>query len=333
MSELITHKTRTLRFYAAGGTAINLLRAYIENRPQDLTLLADEKYSYIDTSIANLTNVKAEDVYRLQGVDGSGKDRPKNAAAIVDALPDILLNHPAADFNIVIFSAAGGTGSVAGPLMLENLLKEGKNACAIVVGSHDSLKATTNTIGTLQGLEGAVGRLERPVVMHYKENDLDQPHSTNNTSLLGVMQTLSMLVSGKNAHLDSADVNNLFNYHTVTHHQPALAMLDVYGEAAPLLEASKAKRPIALAALLRTSEEVVPRINPDYDTVGYLPEGVKPAPEHSFYYVVSTTALDGVFTELNSKRDLAEKQKQVTSKPTSLLGKGVEADKKSGLVF
>jgi len=330
MSDLIAARTRTLRFIACGGTAINLLRNYRDNKPKDSDALSEEHYSYVDTSIANLKGVSNDEVYLLQGVDGSGSDRPKNAKAIKTALPEIMVKHGAADFNIVIFSAAGGTGSVAGPMILEHLLGDKKNAIAIVIGSHDSLKRTTNTIGTLQGLEAAVARLGRPIVMHYKENELDKPHAVNNRGPQFVMQTVSMLTSGKNDHLDSADVNNLFNFHTVTHHAPSLAMLNVYANAEQLTE--KVKAPIAFAALVRDSEEVVPQLGPDYDTVGYLPSS-KTAYDNSFYFVVTTDALAGVFTELNSKRENATKQQKVQAKTTSLLGGDTKHDEDTGLVF
>lgn len=335
MSDLITATTRSVRFYACGGTAVNLLRGYRENQPTDKDVLAEEKYSYIDTSQANLVNVSLSDTYLLSKpdgskIDGSGGDRSKNAAIFKKALPDILLNHEPADLNVVIFSAAGGSGSVSGPLLLEKLLSDDKTVVCVVIGSHDSLKRTTNTINTLQGLELVVSRTGRPVVIHYKENDLTKPHSVNNLAPQFVMQTLSMFASGKNAHLDSADVRNLFDYHVVTHHTPGLAMLDVYADAGELVE--KVKKPIALAALLRSQEEVVPQVDPDSDTVGYLPAH-KTEYKNSFYFVVSTQALGGVFGELNAKRENAAKQKQVQQKATSLLGGNTAADDDTGLVL
>lgn len=317
--------TRSIRFYACGGTGINLLRSYRES----LTLTqdpsaAEEFFSYIDTSIANLVGVALNDTFTLKGVDGSGSDRPKNAAKIMEALPDILVKHPSKDMNIVLFSSAGGTGSVAGPLMVEELLRQGKMVIAIIVGSHETTKRTTNTIGTLQGLELAVERVGRPIVMYYHENDLGKSIADNNLKPKFVMTALTLLGSGRNTALDSSDIQNMFDYHTVTQHTPGLAMLDVLTKVEEVTG-----KPISYNALLRDETQLPPAIKADYDKTGYLPADSQS--KNNFYFTVGVDHLSSVFDNLNKVKDDVGMQKKVIQ-TTTKLASGVQASA-TGLVF
>lgn len=327
--QLIEAQVRNVRFYGCGGTGINILRRYREGKSlEGEAIRANELFSYIDTGIANLHNIVASEAYVVTSSnpdheDGAGKDRRAWAADIKAALPQIMLAHTPGDLNVVIFGTAGGTGSVAGPLLLEALLAEGYNAVGIAIGNHDSLKATTNTISTLQGLETAVQRLGRPVVIHYKENDPMVTHSQNDIVPQFVMAALSVLSSGRNAHLDRSDVRNFFDYNKVTHHAPALAMLDVYVREDDLT--ASIEHAITYAALLKSEADLAPRIPNDYDTVGYLP--LTPQPQlNSYYFAVTTNRLAEIFRVLIDKRQAADKQKQVGQKSTSLLGGATSAN-------
>lgn len=332
--QLIGIKNRSVRFYACGGQSTNMLRRYRENQALETAAIrAQEHYSFIDTSIANLQNVAVEETFlvtRPDGgeIDGSGSDRRANAEAIMASLPSILIQHPPADLNVVCFSAAGGSGSVCAPLLLERLLAEGQTVVAVVTGDHSSLKRTTNTISTLQGLEAAVQRLGRPIVIYYKDNDPTKSHSENDIVPQFVMSMLSVLGSGKNAHLDTADIRNMFDFHKVTHHKPCLAMLDVFAREEDLAEV---KHAVSYASLLRDSESLVPVVPCDYDKAGVLPESTAPH-RSSFYFTVTIDRLSGIFKGLLEKKSLADKQRQVNTHTTSLLGNNTQVSD-LGLVF
>lgn len=328
--ETIKPRARTIRYYACGGTGINLLRSHLEDSVlgQSDPLLGLEHYTYIDTSFANLHNVATSDTYTLKGLDGSGSNRPKNAAAIKAILPQILLAHEPMDLNVFLFSASGGSGSVAGPLLLEELLSQGKMCVSIVIGSHETLKRTTNVISTLKGLEQAVERQGRPIVMYYKENDLTKSMVANNLVPKFVLGSLAMLGSGRNKALDSADIQNMFDYHLVTHNAPGLAMLDVFTKAEDIKKTGE--RAIAYIALLNGEDEVAPQVEADYDKTGFLPLSANS--KNNFFYTVSVGNLTTMFDRLNSlKQQVALKKQNVQS--TSKLSDGKTAVDATGLVF
>lgn len=329
MSQLIEAQVRTVRIYGCGGTGVNVLRRYRESKNLDAdNIRSTEQFTYIDTGIANLLNADTAETYIVKALDpnqedGAGKNRAAWAKAIKAGLPELLLQHSAGDLNIVLFGTAGGSGSVIGPLLLEQLLADGATAVGVVIGSHDSLKATINTINTLQGLETAVSRLNRPVVIYYQENDPLRTHGENDILPQFVMAALSIFGSGRNAHLDRSDVRNFFDYNKVTHHTPSLAMLDIFARDEDLI--SKIPHAITYGALLKSQSDLAPRIPNDYDTVGYLPETVQ-GNGNSLYYTVTTGGLSEIFKGLLEKKAQAEKQKQVSQKTVSLLGNSTGAD-------
>ena len=112
MSELISNNHHSLRFYACGGTAGNLLQAHTKILSIHKDAHAEELYTYVDTGTANLEGVESSQVFVVEGAggkQGSGKDRSRNAKLIKEALPNIMLKHKPADINVVIFSSAGGS--------------------------------------------------------------------------------------------------------------------------------------------------------------------------------------------------------------------------------
>lgn len=328
-ADLIKPKTRSIMFYACGGTGINLLRSHREDLVLNVAEQnANEHFAYIDTSFANLHNVSAKDTFTLKGLDGSGSNRPKNAEAIMGVLPQILLAHEPKDMNVVLFSASGGSGSVAGPLIMEELLKQGKMAVAIIIGSHETLKRTTNTIGTLTGLEQAVARIGRPIVMFYAENNPAKSIIDNNLVPKFVLGSLNMLGSGRNKALDSADIQNMFDFHLVSHNKPGLAMLDVFTKTEDLQKASA--RPIAYISLLTGEDQVGPQVDADYDKTGYLPADA--GSKNNFFYTVSVDHLSGLFDRLNTLKSTVALQKQ-NQQATTKLSDAKTVTHATGLVF
>lgn len=327
--EIIKPRTRTIRYYACGGTGINLLRSHrgdIVLKQDDGS--AEELYTYIDTSFANLHNVVARETFTLKGLDGSGSDRPKNAAAIKAVMPQILLQHPPGDLNVFIFSASGGSGSVAGPLLWEELQSKNKTCMAIVIGSHETLKRTTNVSGTITGLETAVKRTGRPFVMYYSENDPAKSMVDNNIMPKFVLSSLGLLGSGRNQALDGADLQNLFDYHTVSHNKPGLAMLDVFTKPEDVKRASS--RPIAYVALLSGEDQVAPAIEADYDKTGYLPADA--GSKNNFFFIVSVDQLTAKFDKLKERKEEVGMKKRTGQAATTLSSEDTVADD-TGLVF
>lgn len=329
MTQVIAPTQRTVRFWACGGTGIDLLRDYRDTaRLEKQEIYSTELDTYIDTSNSNLHGASIDNVYRVHGIDGGGKDREKVKAAVIPVLPEILLKHPAGDFNVVLFSNSGGTGSSIGPLVLGHLLKNGHNAVGIIIADHTSGKSQSNAINAMADLESITKQLNKTVVIHYCKNDPTKSLLDNDAKSKFVMGALSILASGKNNKLDSSDIGNFVNYPLVTHHKPGLAQLHV---TLNVDEIAGKGHVAAFAALLRSENVILPQMEVDYDAIGYLP--MTSGYDADFFFAI-TPGMNHIVEDLLAVRKTLEMKKQVNQQTSSLLdndGKGFDGN--SGLTL
>jgi hypothetical protein len=137
-----------------------------------------------------------------------------------------------------------------------------------------------------------------------------------------------MLGSGRNKALDSADIQNMFDYHLVSHNKPGLAMLDVFTKPEDLAKA--AARPIAYISLLTGEDQVGPQVDADYDKTGYLPGDT--GSKNNFFYTVSVDHLSSLFERLNKLKANIALQKQ-SQQATTQLSDAKTVTHATGLVF
>lgn len=294
----------TVRLYCAGGAGINIGKKYGGNLP-DRIGSAKLMTCYIDTSKTNLHDVPdPENVFVLPELDGSGKVRKENHEAIAQMVPRILKDYPAGDFNIVVFSASGGTGSVAGPLIVAELLTRGENAIAVVIGSEESVITSTNTFNTLKSLDHIARSKGVPVVMHYTNNDRGIKRSDVDKEAMFVISSLTVLASRQNKELDSMDVANWLNFTKTTSVPAQLAKLNVYGSSEEV--DSKATESFTMAALLLDEDEIQPNHKPEYSCAGYFRQ--EAAMVANLFFTIETEGLRGVLSHLNS---LATEAKEI----------------------
>lgn len=115
-------------------------------------LLEEKGYSvlYVNTSKEDLDTLgKAKFKYHVPGGEGCNKDRRKAKQLVIDDFDNIAGEIEAkvrADLIFVIFASGGGTGSGAGPMLIDLLLDEGKTvgAVTIIPAADESVKAHIN---------------------------------------------------------------------------------------------------------------------------------------------------------------------------------------------
>lgn len=231
--------SNTMRVYFCGGAAINIASAMVARsgygHPSDAR--ARLEVALIDTSRANITKIAVNHdlikdcFYQIEGVngeeiDGSGMERKTNLKAAQIAVPDILNQYPARDINIVVHSGSGGSGSVAGPTLVSELLKRGENVVVLMIGSSGCLKESKNTRDTIMTYQSISQLRQRPVVCCYFDN---ATHSmkVNNDSATMLIDLLAAVWSGNNHGLDRKDLENFLNYQVVTQFPVGLVGLGV----------------------------------------------------------------------------------------------------------
>lgn len=292
-----------IRIYAAGGTGVNVASTYnggVQSVGTALLLT-----SYIDTSLSNMRpSFAPEDIFHIEDLDGSGKQRDLNVEAIKKYIKPILLQMRPEDLNIVVFSASGGSGSVIGPLLMRELLSRGHQAIAVVAGSEESAKTAENTLNTLKSLVGISKGLQLPVIAYYDHNTASKTRSEVDRSLRHAISSLSYLASKQNRELDSQDLINWMRFDVSTSTPPQLALLDIYNNAETIGEIHD---PISIASLYQNPDQPALTIVPDYHCAGYTDVDLDLFQE--LHFVISTEFLPNIFDKVSSVvTNLAERR-------------------------
>ena len=113
----IERKKTTMRIYGCGGTGINIAKQFLGQK-KGISDSADLDITLIDSSDANFKDINVEHTYQLKGVNGGGKIRAEILEVARKQTPDILIKHPPGDFNVVVFSGMGGTGSIVSSFII-----------------------------------------------------------------------------------------------------------------------------------------------------------------------------------------------------------------------
>lgn len=325
--EVVKVERKSVHFYGCGGTGINIVSEYVKvSANENKNLRALESFSYFDTSVANLHGVNSNQAYLCEDsqgrrTDGGGSDRRMNAQIINDNIKPFLLKHPAKDLNVVVFNASGATGSTAGPLLIDTLLSSGATVVAIITVSVESQTAAENAFRTIQGLEAASNRLNRPIVFTYTATDSRRMSlSQSNLYQLMCLEALSVLGSGRNGRIDSADVTNLFNFDRNTRVNPSLALLEIHQLKKDDFSTIEQDNYISSISLLKDESDKHPIVESVCSKIGYL----RPQQDNSgvgHFYGVSLDNLNKkVISNLESIRKEASNLGAVVPKVKSLFG-------------
>lgn len=282
-----------MRVYGCGGAGINIT-SYFDRDDQSSGPFAIIKPAFIDTSHSNLRGSVSEDkTYILPDMDGSGKIRKENHAQISNVIKQVLLQHKPEDFNVVVFSASGGSGSVIGPLIISELLERDLPVVAVVVGSDEGTITTQNTLNTLKSLEAISHKVDRPVVMHYAHNDRRGRRTDVDQTLHYVIGALSVLASGQIREMDTRDIVNWLMFNKTTSVAPSLAALQVFNDPA---DVGSIKDPLSVASVLASPDEEGIEAVPEYCCVGYAEIGLEGV--RNFHMVISTDEVDLIVSNL-----------------------------------
>ena len=261
--------------YNCGGAGLNIGNHFVKYNNKKDPGFAEIKTFFIDTSKSNIApSIPAEQVYLVDGLDGSGKKRDTNYTALSECSKEILHQFKPADVNIVIHSTSGGSGSVLGPILVSELLSREALTIVILIGGTSSKIETENTLKTLKSYEMISHKRKMPVVAAYKENSALKPRGVVDAEIQTTIVILAAIFSGNNKELDASDLKNFINYNNVTSFTPKLALLDFFSKDIVL---GKGQSLASLVTLVdeKTSSDVPMPV--EYQAVGFLPEVTKEA--------------------------------------------------------
>lgn len=259
-------KETKVMIYGAGGCGINIVHSKDWNVKDDNA--AETHTSFIDTSKSNIKETMGkEQVYILPNLDGSGKKRDENHLEISNVIKDILVRHKPLDFNIVVFSLSGGSGSVLGPLIVSELLGRNIPVLAICVGSDESILTANNTLKSLKSLDAIAKLNKKSLTMIYQHNEKGVPRGSVDTTIHGYIAGLLYLFSGKNDELDSQDLTNWLDFTRTTKLGPQVGLLETYSHADHVME--NHPNPVSVSSLYTNKNVHGLTVVPDYHCAGY----------------------------------------------------------------
>lgn len=125
--------------------------------------LIDQEFFVLDTTeyIPSRDNIVS---LAIPGLDGSAKHRASNYNTIKKFLANTEL--PEFDeMNIVICSCSGGSGSVIAPLLIKEIVRQGKQAILISVVDRSSEIDARNSVNSLLSFESMIGEAYTPLVL------------------------------------------------------------------------------------------------------------------------------------------------------------------------
>lgn len=314
-----------IRIYACGGGGINVGSHFERYRQTNEPAFATVEPVYIDTSDSNIgrnrASIDKSNCYLIEGLDGSGKIRSENHETISDRTRDILQQFKPLDLNIVLSTAAGGSGSVIAPSLVSELLDRDQNVIVLMIGSTDTRIDAENTLKTLKSYE-AISRLRSaPVVAAYIENSQSLKRTDADLYLQMIVFKMCVLFSRQNHELDSRDLFNWLRYERVTTFKSQLAALTVIEAREITGELDSIGNIISVATIASDDMDIRIPIKPEYQCVGYLGEhNTETVKNHCpIHFVVS----DGIFQDVGVRinqvlKEMSEVQHARITKRTLL---------------
>lgn len=205
---------KTFNLYACGGTGVNLVAGLLSQPLPFFQSLVQVRGCFTDSSDSNLRErqLPASSVYLLPKLDGAGQDR-SNADNLVmierhylQILQQFAPLSAKEGLNVFVHSAAGGTGSLLGPVLVQECLKRKLPVLVLLVGVSDTEVRATNTLQTVKTYESIAQSTGVPVACRYFDMRGDADRSSADRQVVQTLLQLAALFSGQNLELDSADL-------------------------------------------------------------------------------------------------------------------------------
>ena len=212
--------------HLCGGAGINLGKSVFEEIEDLGPGFASFDLRYLDTSRANISNVKYPDKFTLvetvkatkDGLDGSGGERSKNADDIIEYIKKYLddnklLSQKVAEYHLVVFSASGGSGSVIGPMLTKALLERNIPTSVIMVGDSTNGLNAINTSKTIATMNSIAKMTKKAINIMYTNNQahndgcgLRKAEEKANRAIYNSSVTLALFLSNHNQNIDAQDM-------------------------------------------------------------------------------------------------------------------------------
>ena len=348
-----------IRVIGVGGAGINVAGFLNESlgglaRGRDISTL---EYLYLDTSKSNISRIDHdEDKFFLvstksltKDLDGSGGERRTNAEYIKNNIPAFIDQYRLVDrelsmYTIVVFSLSGGSGSVAGPLLVNELLTRNVPVMAIVVGDTRNQQSAINTKGSIVTLNNVAKKSRKVLPLVYFDNniiDVEDIEDGVDDELLvngwvkSTVETLMVLTGGGVGEIDQQDIVNFLqpgNYSKLN--IPAgVYGVSVYKDTIPPAESGSTSIPVMARGMIPNGV-TAPRLSPELNLLQYkrglLAEHLSARINTAVYVVLMSNYLYDKNTFVESRLEIFDNLSKI--RVAEIHGTGDHDDDDDGLL-
>ena len=205
-----------LNVYCCGGAGSN-----VGKQITDL----DVNVTFIDTSVSNLKGVDESKIYKIDGIDGAGKDRKITYENFKNPDEVLIRFKPSLELNIVISSLSGGSGSIIAPVLARELIKQGHNTIVVAIDSTSSVIEIDNCIKTLKTYKSFSNGAKKSFSIYPIHNG---SRKEADGRAINFINLVSLLVNKEHTEeFDTSDLRNFINFDNVTDNEPNVSIIEI----------------------------------------------------------------------------------------------------------
>lgn len=322
-------KVGTVNLYGCGGGGINIVKQL--QTDETVEGMAITQTIFFDTSDSNLNGVvNLANVHLVPDLDGGGKVRRDNSKEIEAEVPNLLKLHPPKDLNVVVFTASGGTGSVAGPLLIKELMARDENVIAVMIGVYECAQTALNLSNTFKTLDNFTKpeQQNKPLILHYTKMNPTDKRSDIDNNVKFFISSLAFLASRQNDELDTTDIKHWLWFTKTTNLKPQLALVELHTNKQSVEE----NTPFAfsLASLKESTDEPSPNILPQYSCTGFY--RTSSPLKQSFFFTLDNSKLKDILKELQTLMGTVNETKSTQKSGPSFIEKE-DSSEDNGLIL
>jgi hypothetical protein len=312
----VAPRVGNIRLYVCGGVATEICKVFEQDRGNTAVGYGALMPCYVDTSDSDLdSSISREHVYLLEKktdgeeVHGSGKVRLENGEDIARVIKDIVQRFQPGDFNIIVSSTSGGSGSVFAPMLAKELLSRGFNTVAFGVGTTGDIQEIENNVKTLKSYDAIARLTKNPLPMFYTQYEKGRKSLDVQEQVREVISGLTVLFSRQNRGIDTRDLANWQNYTNVpaaSHYEAKLVSLHMVDSDEKFNEVGQI---ITVASLAQPGADIDLPTIPAYRLRGISSVKAVAAPVH--FIVAEGQLIEAVTQFEKNLRALTEQQNSV----------------------
>lgn len=180
---------------------------------------------FIDTSTSNLKGVDESRIYKVEGIDGAGKDRKVTYENFKNPDEVLIRFKLIGKVVVLVSSLSGGSGSIIAPVMARELVKQGFTVFIVAIDSTSSVIEINNCIKTLKTYK-SFSNAEKKCMSIYPISNTSRKEADQRA--IHFVNMLALLVNKDHTEeFDTSDLRNFVNFNNVTDNEPNISIIEI----------------------------------------------------------------------------------------------------------